>query len=140
MSDTAENTSIPKPLSLEEAKELIRDNFNLITDEDDPVMLTVVLEQAFHTCRENHFAEHKEELSKMIEESSQQTVNAVNDSLSLLKDEALKGSLENTLIAVSQKAKENDRLEQKIRAHGRVMWVATSLIWLAVIALFFILK
>ncbi len=140
MSEIAEQTSLTKPLSIEEAKERIRGKFNLIIDEDDPVMLCVLLEQAFHSERENQFKGQMIELTNMIEKSSNQCVDAVNESLSLLKDEALKGSLENTLAVISQKAKENDRVVQNIRSHGRAMWAATSLIWLAVIALFFILK
>lgn len=131
---------IPTAMTLQEAKDLIREKLNLIIGENDPVMFSVVLEQAFHSSREDQFKGHLAELSRIIGESSTRTVNAVDESLSLLKDDALKGSLENTLAAVSQKAKENDRVVQNIRAHGRAMWVATGLIWLAVVALFFILK
>ncbi|MBL4908094.1 MAG: hypothetical protein JKX94_11630, partial [Sneathiella sp.] len=110
------STSSTQTMGIGEAKKLIREKLNLIVDEHDPVMMFVLLEQAFHTNRENQFKAHLSELSKMVETSSALCMGAVNDNLTLLKDDALKSSLENTLAAVSQKAKENDRVVQKIRA------------------------
>lgn len=139
-STPSENSSAAtQAMTLEEARTKIRETLNLIIGENDPVMLFVVLEQAFLEIRENQFKTQMIELSKVIEESSRRHDDAVNESLRLLTDEALKGSLENTLAAVSEKAKNNDRLETRIRAHGRVIWLATGLIWLAVGTLFFIL-
>ncbi len=129
-----------RPLNIEEACVLIRDKFNLIVDKNDPLMLCVLLEQAFHADRENQFKTHMAKLSKVIETNASISVDAVNESLSLLKDEALKGSLENTLAAVTEKARGDESLYQSIKSFRRVSTVLTLLNWAAVIALFFIFK
>ncbi len=129
-----------RPLNIEEACVLIRDKFNLIVDKDDPLMLCVLLEQAFHADRENQFKAHMAELSKIIETSASTSVDAVNESLHFLKDEALKGSMENTLAVVSEKARGDENMVQSIKSFRRVNTVLTLLNWAAVIALFFIIK
>ncbi|MEP3246734.1 MAG: hypothetical protein ABJN40_22975 [Sneathiella sp.] len=128
------------PLSLQEAKDLIRKQANLIIDEDDPIMLSVILHQGFMADYEKLLNKHKEAVAQFMKHNAASWATEVNESLSALQEESVRASLDNTLAAISQKATENDRLAQRIRSHGRALWLATGLTWLAVIALFFIFQ
>lgn len=139
-SDTAFDGSPFKPMSLEDAKDLIREQANLIIDTDDPIMLSVILHQGFMADYEKLLNKHQEAVSLFMKRNAANWAAEVNESLSVLQEESVRASLENTLAAVSQKAAQNDRLDQRIRAHGRLLWITTTLTWLAVIALFFTLK
>jgi len=127
------------PLSLEEAKELLKKHANQIVDSNDPVMLSVILHQGFMADYEKLLSLHKEAIGTFMKQNAASWASDISDSLSVLKEESLQASLQSTLAAVSQKAAENDRLDQRICSHGRTLWLATGLTWLAVLSLFFIL-
>lgn len=127
------------PLSLEEAKELLKKHANQIVDTDDPVMLSVLLHQGFMADYEKLLALHQKAINQFMKQNAVKWATEISESLAVLKEESLQASLQNILAVTSQKATENSRLDQRIRSHGKALWLATGLTWLAVITLYFIL-
>ncbi len=138
LAPTQEQTS--QAMSLEEARFLIREKFKLIVDETDPVMIGVVLHQGFVADYEEMLSRHEKRFVEAVSNVSKESAAQVNKSLEILKNEALKGSLENVLAGVAEKAKTTEQLHQKILSFKRVLIFLTTLVWAAVAALFFILK
>ncbi|WP_020592822.1 hypothetical protein [Kiloniella laminariae] len=136
------NTKMDEPsvMSLATAKDKIRQTFKLIVDDNDPSMIAVVLHQGFMADLENLLNRHETRLVEIISQTTKESHDTINQSLKILKDEALKGSLENVLAGVQAKARDSESTEKLIKSHRKTMMVMTGLQWIAVATFFLILK
>jgi len=125
----------PAAMSLKEVKALIAEHHGVALGADDPVLMLVTLHQGFLADHERLIARHEKALAATLAETGEAVAAAVREALSVLRDEALKGSLENTLAAVRQQAEGSEAAYQRFRAAARRLTVALGLLaaltWLA---------
>lgn len=130
----------PEPLNIELAQKLLREKFKVIIDDHDPIMMFIEIHRAALKDYEIMLSRHDQKIADVVTKVSQESAFQVNQSLEILKDEALKSSLENVLAGVSEKAKLTEKLSQRMSSMMWAFGILTLLNLCGIAALFFILK
>ncbi|GEM_PF-3243100 len=143
-STTSRTQPPPLPLGIEGAKRLIREKLNLVVDETDPVMVSVLLHQVFLSDQARQQEIFLEELKQLLEQSGQEMTGAVKQSLHSLTGGTFRDILETTLAAsahhVRQSTENHLKLTAVIKRYTVVNLIFTFLVWAAVAALAFVFK
>lgn len=128
----------PVALSVEEARKLLAERHGTVVDEGDPVLMLVTLHQGFLADYERLLSRHSAALESVLGRTGDVVSGSVRESLSVLRDEALEGSLRAVLAKVAEESRSSEalfgRFKASVRGLVQVLTVLTVASWLAAAA------
>ncbi|ACS79772.1 hypothetical protein [Maridesulfovibrio salexigens] len=90
------------PLTIQSVRDLIAKEHNLLLDEDDPILVAVTINRAALDEYERLLQNHKQQLSKDMEEHVASFALEVRKSTNSLLSKAVKANIENCLSVINE--------------------------------------
>ncbi|WP_319764104.1 hypothetical protein [Maridesulfovibrio sp.] len=90
------------PLTIQGVRDLIAKEHNLLLDEDDPILVAVTMHRAALDEYDRLLQNHKQQLSKDMEEHGSSFALEVRKSTNSLLSKAVKANIENCLSVINE--------------------------------------
>ena len=129
-----------QPVSLDDARALLVREHRVAIGDNDPILLSVSLHQAFCGDLEKLLAHHTTRLEGLLQTTGNGFADVVEGTLETLRDKTVKASLDQSFALIAAQAEAMQTLRRRMRRFGwfqtflTLVSFATALLALAILA------